>query len=46
MKILLSAFACAPAAGSEGGVGWRWALELAANHEVTVVTDVIGRAHV
>jgi glycosyltransferase involved in cell wall biosynthesis len=39
MKILLSAFACAPAAGSEGGVGWRWALELAVNHEVTVVTD-------
>lgn len=43
MKILLSAFACVPAAGSEGGVGWRWALELAANHEVTVVTDITRR---
>lgn len=43
MKILLSAFACTPAAGSEGGGGWRWALELAANHEVTVVTDVTRR---
>lgn len=43
MKILLSAFACVPAAGSEGGGGWRWALELAANHEVTVVTDITRR---
>lgn len=43
MKVLLSAFACAPNVGSEGGVGWRWALELARNHEVTVVTDVTRR---
>lgn len=43
MKILLSAFACAPNVGSEGGVGWRWALELAKWHEVTVVTDVTRR---
>lgn len=40
MKILLSAFAFAPNAGSEYGVGWRWAAELARNHEVTVVTDI------
>ncbi|MBU1425985.1 MAG: glycosyltransferase family 4 protein [Gammaproteobacteria bacterium] len=40
MKILLSAFACKPYAGSEGGVGWRWAVELAKLHEVVVVTDV------
>jgi len=40
MKILLSAFACAPNTGSETGVGWRWAIELAkANHEVVVLTD-------
>lgn len=43
MRILLSAFACAPNVGSEGGVGWRWALELAKFHEVTVVTDVTRR---
>lgn len=40
MKILLSAFACAPNTGSEGGVGWRWATELARQHQVVVVTDV------
>lgn len=43
MKILLSAFAFAPNIGSEPGVGWRWALELAKNHQVTVVTDVTRR---
>lgn len=40
MKILISAFACAPNVGSEGGGGWRWALELAKQHEVFVLTDV------
>jgi len=44
MKILLSAFAFAPNVGSEPGVGWRWAVELARHHEVTVVTDVTRRA--
>lgn len=43
MRILLSAFACAPNVGSEGGVGWRWAIELAKSHEVIVVTDVTRR---
>lgn len=43
MKILLSAFAYAPNVGSEPGVGWRWAAELARHHEVTVVTDVTRR---
>ena len=43
MKILVSAFACRPNAGSEGGVGWRWATELARAHEVVVVTDVTRR---
>lgn len=43
MKILLSAFAFAPNVGSEPGVGWRWAAELARYHEVTVVTDVTRR---
>lgn len=43
MKILLSAFAFAPNVGSEPGVGWRWAVELARQHEVTVVTDATRR---
>lgn len=43
MKILLSAFAFAPNVGSEPGVGWRWAAELAKCHEVTVVTDTTRR---
>jgi len=43
MNILLSAFAFAPNVGSEPGVGWRWAAELARNHKVTVITDVTRR---
>ena len=43
MKILFSAFTFAPKVGSEPGVGWRWAVELARNHKVTVVTDVTRR---
>ncbi|ODS67744.1 MAG: hypothetical protein ABS43_29850 [Bordetella sp. SCN 67-23] len=43
MKILLSAFAYAPNVGSEPGVGWRWAQELAKHHQVTVVTDMTRR---
>lgn len=38
-NILLSAYACEPNKGSEPGVGWHWALELArAGHRVTVIT--------
>lgn len=44
MKILLSAFAFAPNVGSEPGVGWRWAIELSRQHDVTVVTDTTRRA--
>lgn len=43
MRILLSAFACAPNVGSETGGGWRWALELAREHEVVVLTDIARR---
>ncbi len=39
MRILLSAFVFAPNAGSEPGVGWRWAAELARHHDVTVLTE-------
>ncbi len=44
MKILVSAFACLPNVGSEGGVGWRWAMEWAREHEVVVITDTSRRA--
>lgn len=39
MKILLSAYACSPGRGSEPGVGWWWACEIARRgHEVHVLT--------
>lgn len=38
-RILLSAYACEPGRGSEPGVGWTWATELARlGHQVTVIT--------
>jgi glycosyltransferase involved in cell wall biosynthesis len=38
-RILLSAYACEPGKGSEPGVGWMWATELAAGgHQVWVIT--------
>jgi glycosyltransferase involved in cell wall biosynthesis len=44
MKILLSVFACAPHSGSETGVGWHWAVELArAGHQVVALTDATRR---
>jgi len=45
MRILVSAFAFAPFAGSEPGVGWRWTQELLREgHEVVVITDATRRA--
>jgi hypothetical protein len=38
MKILLSAYACEPNKGSEPGVGWNWAKQIARFHEVWVIT--------
>lgn len=38
MNILLSAYACEPNKGSEPGVGWDWAIELAKNNNVWVIT--------
>lgn len=43
MKILISAFALAPNVGSEGGVSWHWASELAKNNQVTIITDASRR---
>ncbi len=38
-KILLSAYACEPNKGSEPGVGWNWAIEIAKRgHDVVVLT--------
>ncbi|MGD0458499.1 MAG: glycosyltransferase [Terriglobia bacterium] len=37
MKVLLSAYACAPGCGSEPAVGWNWVLQIARFHEVWVV---------
>ncbi len=43
-KILLSAYACEPGKGSEPGVGWHWALELARlGHDVWVLTRANNR---
>lgn len=39
MRVLLSAYACEPNKGSEPGVGWHWAQEIAKlGHEVWVLT--------
>lgn len=38
MKVLLSAYACEAGRGSEPGVGWNTAVELAKHHEVWVLT--------
>jgi glycosyltransferase involved in cell wall biosynthesis len=37
-RLLVSAYACAPGRGSEHGVGWNWARELAPLADVWVVT--------
>lgn len=42
MKILLSAYACEPNRGSEPGVGWHWAQEIARlGHDVWVLTCTV-----
>ena len=38
LRVLLSAYACAPHRGSEHEVGWQWALHMARLHDVTVLT--------
>jgi glycosyltransferase involved in cell wall biosynthesis len=38
--VLLSAYACEPGKGSEPGIGWNWACQIAnQGHEVTVLTQ-------
>jgi glycosyltransferase involved in cell wall biosynthesis len=43
LKFLLSAYACEPGRGSEPGVGWNWARQLARQHEVWVITRANNR---
>lgn len=43
MRILVSAYACEPGTGSEGGVGWNVVRELASRHELTVLTRANNR---
>lgn len=38
MKVLISAYACEPGVGSEGGVGWNVVRELSQRHELVVLT--------
>ncbi len=44
MKVLLSAYACEPGRGSEPGVGWNMACQIAKHHEVWVLTSNTHRA--
>ena len=46
MKVLLSASACHPELGSEGGLGWKAATALAKQHQVHVMTSVAERGAV
>jgi glycosyltransferase involved in cell wall biosynthesis len=38
MKVLISAYSCAPHRGSEPGIGWNTAIQLSQDHEVWVIT--------
>jgi hypothetical protein len=38
LKVLMSAYACAPGKGSEPGVGWAVAREMACYHDIWVIT--------
>ena len=49
MKVLATAYACEPGKGSEPGIGWNWARNIAQRHELCLVTrennvDAIERA--
>jgi glycosyltransferase involved in cell wall biosynthesis len=43
LKILLSAFSCAPGRGSEPGIGWGVVCEVAKRHQVWVLTQANNR---
>src|SRR5262245_10107917 len=43
LRVLISAYACAPHKGTEPEVGWPWGLQMARFHEVTVLTQTKNR---
>jgi glycosyltransferase involved in cell wall biosynthesis len=43
LRVLVSAYACEPGKGSEPGVGWNWAKQIARFHEVWVITRANNR---
>ena len=45
-RVLVSAYACEPGKGSEPGVGWNVVRELAAFHDVWVLTRANNRPHI
>lgn len=38
MRVLISAYACEPGAGSEPGAGWEWVIAAAKQHEIWLAT--------
>src|SRR5947207_1788204 len=46
MKVLLSAYACAPGRGSEPEVGWNWVQQWARLHDVWVITRANNRERI
>ncbi len=38
MKVLLSAYACEPGVGSEGGIGWNWTRQVALRNPCVLIT--------
>lgn len=46
LKVLISAYACEPGKGSEPGVGWNVAREMAKHHDVWVLTRANNRSSV
>lgn len=43
LKVLMSAYACEPSKGSEPGVGWNTAVQVAARHDVWLLTRTNNR---
>jgi glycosyltransferase involved in cell wall biosynthesis len=43
LRVLLSAYACAPESGSEPGTAWSWVRELSRHADITVVTRANNR---
>ena len=47
VRVLLSAYSCGPNFGSEPGVGWNWAVEIARlGHQVTTLTGPMWRGEI